>query len=235
MQLLSYWIDVRLAGVSPQFAYLHQVCSFLVTLFLLYLFVARVYHERAAALVVSVLWVLLPSTAVVLQFAATRHYLEGLLFSALALCLLQRGIQVPAIFSMILAMLCKETYAVLMPAVVLIYAWRRREHTLAITTAAIICSYAAYQYWMLGPALSYDVPLPDRRTVFEVPFEAAVFSVVKLWRLLLVRDCRGSRVFVCAASARQSLGHSIACRDPGAFARPHIPCFLAALWDHSKP
>jgi hypothetical protein len=160
MQVLTFWIDVRLAGVSPQFAYIHQVISFLLTLLCLYLILVRVFEgDQRAAFMVSVLWVLLPSTAVVLQFLSTRHYLEGLLFSALALCLLQRGFQAAGLASMAVGMLCKETYAVLIPASVLLYAWRRRDRGLALSTAAILCAYAVYRYWMLGPAVSYDMPL----------------------------------------------------------------------------
>jgi hypothetical protein len=160
MQVLSFWIDVRLAGFSPQFAYIHQICSFLLTLLLIYLILVRAFQDdRAAAFFVSVLWILLPSTAVVLQFLSTRHYLEGLLFSALSLYLLQRGIWIAALLSMVVGMLCKETYATLIPAIVLLYAWRRRERGLALSTAATVCIYAVYRYWMLGPALSYDMPL----------------------------------------------------------------------------
>ena len=107
----------------------------------------------------SVVWVLLPSTSVVVQFLSTRHYLEGMLFSALALCLLQHGARIGALMAMATGMLCKETYAVLIPAIVLLYAWRLRDRGLALSTAAIVCVYAVYRYWMLGPALSYDMPL----------------------------------------------------------------------------
>ena len=37
MQLLSYWIDVRVAGFSPEVAYSHQIGSFLLTLLFVYL------------------------------------------------------------------------------------------------------------------------------------------------------------------------------------------------------
>src|SRR5437870_3872799 len=37
MQIFSFWVDVRLAGFSPLFAYLHQTLSFLLTLLMLYL------------------------------------------------------------------------------------------------------------------------------------------------------------------------------------------------------
>ena len=45
MQVFSFWIDVRLTGYSPQFAYLHQTCSFLLTLLFLYLILIRVFQD----------------------------------------------------------------------------------------------------------------------------------------------------------------------------------------------
>ena len=35
MQLISYWLDLRTAGVSPAVAYLHQTVSFLITIVLI--------------------------------------------------------------------------------------------------------------------------------------------------------------------------------------------------------
>jgi hypothetical protein len=91
MQLLSYWIDLKIAGISPRFAYAHQMGSFLLALLFLYLLLSRwLPGRRAAPAIVVAAWAILPSTAVVLQFLATRHYLEGLLFSCVALFLCER-------------------------------------------------------------------------------------------------------------------------------------------------
>jgi hypothetical protein len=168
MQLLSYWIDVRLAGFSPHFAYAHQVFSFLLTLLLLYLALLEALPEdRLAALLISILWVLLPATAVALQFLSTRHYLEGMLFCALSMYLLQRfrsagelsgmaGLLV--VLSAVVALLCKEIYAPVLSFLLMLNAWRYRDRKLAISTLTMVALYLAYRFWMLGLALDYGLP-----------------------------------------------------------------------------
>src|ERR1035438_9714168 len=173
MQLLSYWTDIKLAGFSPGFAYAHQICSFLLTLLLLFLLLSRWLNgDNLAAFFGSVLWALLPSTAVVVQFLATRHYLEGLLFGALSLYLSDRSrgprprpasefcYPLAAVLSAAIAMLYKEIYAPVVPALLLVLAWRHRDRALAALTVALACSYALYRVWVLGWGLRYgDMPL----------------------------------------------------------------------------
>ena len=168
MQLLSFWVDVRLGGFSTQFAYAHQIGSFLLTALLLYaLLLHTLRHDRLAAFFLTVLWALLPSTLAVLQYISARHYLEGLLFSALALNLLvrlpadgaRRGCFLTGIYlSLTAAILCKETYVALLPAVLLVVAWQRRERILAAGAAAVTLAYAAYRFWLLGPVFAYGMP-----------------------------------------------------------------------------
>jgi hypothetical protein len=166
MQILSYWVDIRLAGFSPRFAYFHQVCSYLLTLLLFYLVLEQYLPEnRAAALVGSLVWALLPATAVVVQFLATRHYLEGLLFTLLALYLAQRltGEQgrltawgQAAVFSAAaVAMLHKEIFPPVVLALLLMSAWQRQDQTLAISVAALAAVYALYRTWMAEVDLHY--------------------------------------------------------------------------------
>ncbi len=171
MQLLSYWVDVKLAGFSPQFAYVHQVVSFLLTLLFLYLLLAQLLRgDKLAALAGSVVWSLLPATLVVVQFLATRHYLEGMLFSAAALYLEERfrdqrdclpwWAATVVLSSAAIGMLYKETYAAIVPALLLIAAWRHRDSALAVLTVAVAGLYGWYRSWVLGPGLRYgDMPL----------------------------------------------------------------------------
>ncbi|HSW50584.1 MAG TPA: hypothetical protein VLH09_10435, partial [Bryobacteraceae bacterium] len=169
MQILSFWVDVRLGGISTRFAYAHQVASFLAAGLLLYALVLHVLRANAAAaFFLTVLWALLPSTLAVLQHIAARHYLEGLVFSALALNLLarlpregawRRAFLAGIFLSLAAAALCKETYAALLPAVLLLVAWRRRDRVLAAGVMAIALAYVGYRFWLLGPALSYGMPL----------------------------------------------------------------------------
>ena len=174
MQLLSYWIDVRLAGFSPQFAYAHQVCSFLLTLLILYLvLLPTLRNDGIAALALCVIWLLLPATAVVLQLLATRHYMEGLLFSLLVVYLLQRlpgdegGRRWIAHLAVVLctsaALLFKEIFVPVVPAVVLLLAWRSRQRGLALSTIAAVGGYTIYRFWMIGAAFDYGVPWMNAR------------------------------------------------------------------------
>jgi hypothetical protein len=174
MQLLSVWVDVRCGGFSTQFAYAHQIGSFFLTGLLLYALVLHsLNRDRLAAFFLTVLWAMLPSTLAVLQYISARHYLEGLLFSALALNLLVR---LPAAgarwrrwslsgicLSLTAAILCKETYVALLPGVLLVVAWQRRERMLAVGTAAITLSYVAYRFWLLGPVFAYGMPFLTAR------------------------------------------------------------------------
>jgi hypothetical protein len=170
MQVLSYWVDVRLAGFSPGFAYGHQICSFLLTLLLFYLLLARYLRDRTAALVGTLVWALLPATAVVLQFLATRHYMEGLLFSALSLYLADRLFDrdgplrwwkyVAVLAPAAIGMLYKEIYAPIVPVLLLAHSWKRRDQRLVVLTAATALGYAFYRSWVLAFDLRYDqVPL----------------------------------------------------------------------------
>jgi len=171
MQVLSYWADIELAGFSPRFAYAHQIGSFLLTLVLLYLLLARILHgDKLAAFAGSVLWSLLPATAVVVQFLATRHYLEGLLFSLLSLYLAARlrdgqdrlrwWAMAAVLLSAAIAMLYKEIYAPVLPALLLVSAWRNRDRVLAFMILALAVAYACYRIWVLGAGLRYgDMPI----------------------------------------------------------------------------
>ncbi|HEY1756543.1 MAG TPA: hypothetical protein VGG72_14170 [Bryobacteraceae bacterium] len=166
LQLVSYWVDIKLAGFSPRFAYAHQAGSFLLTLLLLYLLLSQLLQgNKIAAFAGSALWALLPATAVVVQFLATRHYLEGLLFSFLSLYLAERFQDrpwaIPAVLlSALIAMLYKEIYAPVVPALLLVSAWRHRARALALGTTLMACVYAVYRTWVLGPGLRYgDMPL----------------------------------------------------------------------------
>ena len=168
MQLLSYWVDVRLARYSPRFAYGHQTLSFLLTLVFLCLALRQWLQDDLAAFFASAIWAVLPTTAVVLQYLATRHYLEGMLFTVAALYLLLRlrrgsrltwGAQVAVLSCAIVGMLYKEVYAAMTPMILLASAWRRRDWKFAGMIAATACAYAIYRLWILGPMLTYtDMP-----------------------------------------------------------------------------
>jgi hypothetical protein len=169
MQIFSYWIDVRLAGFSPQSAYYHQIGSFLLTLLFLYLVLLRLLQrDRLAAFLAALCWAILPATAVVLQFLSTRHYLEGLLFGTLSVYMLERGrdrtvelhrsAQIAAVLAAGVTLLYKEIYVAVLPPILLFYSWRSRSRGLGLATIATVCAYTSYRFWLIGPALDYNTP-----------------------------------------------------------------------------
>jgi hypothetical protein len=99
------------------------------------------------------------------QFLASRHYLEGLLFSVLSLYLTERFSRrrwatAAVLFSAALGMLYKEIYAPVLPVLLLVSASRNRDRALALLTLALACAYGVYRTWVLGPDLRYgDMPL----------------------------------------------------------------------------
>ena len=142
--------------------------SFLLTLLVLYFLLLRLLrNNKAAAFCISFLWMLAPSTLVVVQFLATRHYLEGLFFALLAVFVLSRaGLQnrprdwrayAIAFACGVIAALYKEIYAVIVPAFFLGYSWKYKSRGLAMGAVAMTIAYGVYRFWMLGAALDYNM------------------------------------------------------------------------------
>lgn len=172
MQILSYWVDVRVAGFAPALAYAHQTVSFVLTLLLLYLvLVPFLRTDRLAAFLTCVAWALLPATAVVLQFLATRHYLEGLLFLLTSAYVLQRcrphegqmhwAARAGALLAALVSLLYKEVYLPVAAAILFAEAWRHRDRLLGISTGVLLAFYGVYRIVMVGSGLDYTIPLLD--------------------------------------------------------------------------
>lgn len=201
MQLLSFWVDVRLGG-TPKVAYTHQVLSFLAAGLLLYALLLRLLPGQAgAAFLLTVLWALLPSTLAVIQYVSARHYLEGLLFSALSLNLLAalpaKGARRPFLLagiglSFAAALLSKEIYVAVLPGAMLTVAWRRGERAAAAGMAAMTLAYVVYRHWLLGPVFEYGMPLLGAwqylRFVLKLPYA-------------LVSNYGGYGMLACGAAA----------------------------------
>lgn len=122
----------------------------------------------------------LPSTISVHLYLSARHYLEGAAWALgaclAALCLWNRedlperwkrrlpaGIAVAAV----LAMLCKETYAAIVPGFLLLEAIFRRRYRAAAGAALLAIAYAGYRSWMLGNGARYPVPPLPKGRMFE--------------------------------------------------------------------
>jgi hypothetical protein len=169
MQILSYWIDVQFPAFSPGFAYAHQMGSFLLALLLLYLVLLPVFrYDKIATFTLCGIWLLLPSTAVVVQFLATRHYLEGMVFLLAATCVLQRfrssdgrlsgATRAAVLFLACASLLCKEIYVPVAAVLLLANSQRHRDYALGASTLGLLVLYAGYRTLMIGPQVDYAIP-----------------------------------------------------------------------------
>lgn len=168
MQLLSYWLDVRLFGISPRAAYWHSLISTLAAAILLFLLLTGLTEKVAGAGLATMIWLALPSTISVHSYLATRHYMEGLVWT-LAACLLLEHVdgdpaprhrhlkQIVLLSCALAAMLSKELYVVVLPAWIAGRALWRRSYGLAICTGSLIAAYASYRFLLLGTDRSYPV------------------------------------------------------------------------------
>ena len=209
MQILSYWIDVRLFGVSPRMAYIHSILSLIASMILICAVMAKLTQKKLASMLITVIWLLLPSTLVVHQFLATRHYMEGLLFGLAAIYLtllfpsssiLRNNLLILFIgFFTLAAMLSKETYAAVIPTFIFICGLHKRQYRLVILMIIIAMLYAFYRIWTIGSGMDYTMPFLNLQEYLKflliLPYTfsanfggyliyAAIFfiSVILLWQ-----------------------------------------------------
>ena len=226
MQLVSYWVDTRLAKLSPAFAYAHQASSFLLTLLVLYFLLLRLLrNNKAAAFCISFLWMLAPSTLVVVQFLATRHYLEGLFFALLAVFVLSKaGLQnrprdwrayAIAFTCGVIAALYKEIYAVIVPAFFLGYSWKYKSRGLAMGAVAMTIAYGVYRFWMLGAALDYNMAFLSApqylKFLSKLPYTlSSNYGGYVLWGIIAVLCAYSARAVPAGEERRGPLAFGIA-------------------------
>ncbi|MFC1601701.1 hypothetical protein ACFL34_05075, partial [Candidatus Sumerlaeota bacterium] len=170
MQLLSYWIDVRLFGISPRGCYLHSLLSLLIVTGLLYLVLVRFSGNIPVSACITLLWLFLPCTIAVHYFIGTRHYIEGLGWSLAACYWCHRLCHAPEqkrsyggaammCASVIAAMLTKEIYLAALPTLLFIYAYAKRNYFVCIALVTMALVYIGYRSWIVGYHASYPVAL----------------------------------------------------------------------------
>lgn len=127
---LSYGVDHAVGGLVPSFAYWHHLVVWLLAVAVL-TGLLRAGLGTAAALIAVLMWLVSVPVGVVVQLLCTRHYLEGLLLSLLAIIVyssdLKRpsGIKVAGLTVLCaLAMAAKEVYVPLVVCL-LVHRWGR--------------------------------------------------------------------------------------------------------------
>jgi hypothetical protein len=169
MHVLSFWCDIRLFGISPPAARLHNLASTAIVCGLLFLVLVRYGADRSCSAVAAGLWLLLPATIAVHDYLGPRHYIEGLGWS-LAACYVLYGVchapsgesrmrdAVGLVVFTAAAMLSKEIYVAVLPTFIILYGCRRRRWWPPAMALLLVVGYAVYRAAMLGPSIVYPQP-----------------------------------------------------------------------------
>ncbi len=219
---ISFRLDYAIAGLSPRFAYGHQLASAFAGVAVLYTYLRgvadRVVSFGAAAAVLGA-----PLTALIVRQGMVRNYLEGLLLAGAALLFWRRQTRAGAAAAAgfwIAATLCKEAW-ILLPLFMLADSAARRETWRSIVRRALPlaiagATYVVWRNWMLGsfggyrhfPPLDELAQLPSvfwgNITLSTPPFWRAVWggTVVVLGAVALARmRLRAALITVLAAAA----------------------------------
>lgn len=171
---LSFRLDVAVAGLSPRFAYAHQLISLFAAATLFYCYL-RGFADRVISTAASAALVAMPLTALIVRQGMVRNYIEGLLLSCAALLLWRRrtrGAIAGAAALWIAAALCKEAW-ILLPLVMLADSVARDERlrdigSRALPLVAAAAIYVPWRTWMLGSGGGYG-QLPSLASLSELP------------------------------------------------------------------
>lgn len=177
VQMLSYWFDLKFGGIDPQVAYIHSSISFLLTSVMLFR-IMRFSESIFFSLVITVFWMILPSTIVVQEFIGTRHYMEGflLMLCSVYFCIINTSVVTPSqrtivtFFSLsflFCAMLCKEIYVTAGPTFLFLIFLYKRRFWEAGSVIGVSALYALYRLWAIGLSSKYPTPGFDLENYLE--------------------------------------------------------------------
>lgn len=176
---LSFWLDQQVAPRSPAFAYAHTAVSLWICALLLYR-VAEAWVSPRWATALAVAWLALPGTICFAEYNSCRHFLEGFLWSLLAVLAARRALVATggravawagaAAACYLCASLSKQLYVTTTFALVAATFAGRRRWGLLAPLAAAGAAYVGYHAAVLGLVNTYGHPMLS-------PREAADFLV----------------------------------------------------------
>jgi hypothetical protein len=197
--ILSLGIDWHLFGLEPSSFYLHHLLSFSIVLLIAYFVLNLFFSPLVCSLTLSIFVVSIPS-ANIAQFLMTRHYLEGLGLSLLAILFYIKAIETDklklAIFGSIFYLLATTAKEIYVPLVVflpwlLVGNWVQRWKML-IPFVVVAGSYVLWRAYMLKPTYiltgySSLAPKLDWNIMLALPNRVAeVLGWQYSWQLLII-------------------------------------------------
>jgi hypothetical protein len=154
---LSFDFDLTLFGLNPSAFYTHQLFAFWLTTIATY-FLLRLWLNKGWSFVGATLFILSAPTTGIVYHLWTRHYLEGLLFTILALYFYIRALRAERLawtsvgcLFYFLAMSAKELYVPLIGLLLFLperHLQRRLVYALPFVMMLVI--YALWRAYMLG-------------------------------------------------------------------------------------
>ena len=213
---LSLGVDWHLFGIEPLGFYGHQLLSFSIVLVIAYAVLSRFFSPLICSVTLSVFVASVPS-AYIASYLMTRHYLEGLGLSLLAIhCYVtavrtqRRAWAYVGCLFYLLATTAKETYVplvVVLPCLP-VGAWRQRWKPL-VPFVAVAATYVLWRAYMLTPGkllTGYGSGVP-RLTVDQLPvlvrYVPEILGWVHGWQLVVVLVA--ALVCVCAVMRNRSV------------------------------
>ncbi len=196
--ILSLGIDWHFFGLEPLGYYWHHLLSFSIVLLIAYFVLNLFFSPLVCSLTLSIFVASIPS-ANIAQFLMTRHYLEGLGLSLLAILFYVKAIETDklrwAIFGSIFYLLATTAKEIYVPLVVvlpwlLVGNWIQRGKML-IPFVAVAGVYVLWRIYMLKPSsllTGYSLaPKLDWNIAFALPSRVAeVLGWQHSWQLLIV-------------------------------------------------
>ena len=193
--VLSFWLDDQLAPGNPLFAYLHMSLLLFLTVLALYYFMTRLTTPRLS-LAYVVCWLMLPSTISTVEFLSTRHYLSGLMWTALAGIAALNQVEERRIswlwaclaqLCFLLAALEKEVYVTgTFWLLFSLFLWRRHLTGL-ISTCVSGSLYATYRIWAIGLVPSgFEAADGDQHGVLALILRLPYLLTASSWGLLVL-------------------------------------------------
>lgn len=154
----SFWIDAKAAWRSTAFAYGHSAVVFVAAALAFYYLMTLVLGSVGWAAAAAWLWTLLPSTVATAEYLSTRCYLEGFLFSCLALLAQLRSRWLLAGVCALAATLSKEFFPPVLLSAMFLTAAAEKRWRLAAVPVVVGAVYAGLRLSAVGSGLAYGMP-----------------------------------------------------------------------------
>jgi hypothetical protein len=184
--LLSLQFDIPFSYFNPAGYYVHHFLSLAVIAMVLFSVMNLYVGRRVFAFIGVLVFLLSPASFAVSSWLTTRHYLEGLGFSFIALYFFVKSIRTGRLLFLFLSSLCyipavlsKEVYVPLPFLLMLIPERTFRDRlTHAFPLFILFVFYAVYRFWMLG-----NNPVGGYSSIWPWTIKSALLNSGEVFRL----------------------------------------------------